>query len=104
MSRSKKSKRADFTICGVARLSLTTGDEGEVHFRFSAAGCVPTYGDVFGDAALIDAAWHAGQATIAMRDITFRVNVLRRSYVDDAIIIDSAPLFRAAVAQLKKAG
>ena len=93
-----------FDASGTAILSAENGLNGPVYFKFTAVdGCVPNYGEVVGDGVLLDAAWHARQATLAMLDTTFCVKVLGRSNKNGALIVDSAPLFCALVARVQNA-
>jgi microcompartment protein CcmL/EutN len=101
----RKSKLfALFDVTGTANLSLKNGLSGPVYFRFTGEdGHVPVNGEVAGDVALLDAAWHAGRATVAMLDTTFDVKVLGRSNTNGTLVVDSAPLFRALAVRAKNA-
>lgn len=55
------------TMSGTGHLKVKYGAEGPVIINFAALdGCAPTSGYVFGDRELLDQAWHAGHATLAM--------------------------------------
>jgi hypothetical protein len=94
----------NFDLSGTANLSAKSGACGPVYFKFTAVdGCAPTAGEIVGDGKLLDTAWHEGHATLAMLDISFAVTVLGRSNRNGALIVESAPLFRALVARVHNA-
>jgi hypothetical protein len=86
------------TMSGTGHLKVKYGAEGAVIFNFAAFdGCAPTFGYVFGDRELLDQAWHAGQATLAMFGKAIRVKVIGKVEKIGAVMIDSASVFHTLV-------
>jgi hypothetical protein len=88
-----------FMMSDTAHLSVNNGPDGAVTLRFVGEdGCAPTNGYVFGDRELLEQAWQAGHATLAMLNKTFRVIVIAKNETIGAVEIASASVFRALLA------
>jgi hypothetical protein len=90
-----------FMMSGTGYLSVKNGGVpgGVVCLSFVAIdGCAPTSGKVFGDRELLEQAWLAGRATLAMLNKTFRVIVIAKYEAIGAVEIVSDSVFRALVA------
>jgi hypothetical protein len=94
-----------FMMSGTGYLSVKKDDVpggvpgGVVCLSFVAIdGCAPTSGKVFGDSELLEQAWLAGHATLAMLNKTFRVIVIAKYETIGAVEIASDSVFRALVA------
>ena len=85
-----------FMMSGTGHLSVKNGVGGVVCLSFVAVdGRAPTNGKVFGDRELLEQAWQAGHATLAMLNKTFRVKVIAKNETIGAVEIASA-ISRAA--------
>jgi len=100
MEKSAQFSEDQLKISGTGYLSIKNGADGVVCFNFAAVdGCAPTCGEVFGDRELLDQAWHASRATLAMFGKIMRVKIIGKIETTGAVIIHSDSVFRG-LAQL----
>jgi hypothetical protein len=98
MKKPKEFFGTEFEMSGTAHLSIKNGPDGPVRFSFVGLdGCAPTSGYVFGDREILENAWQAGHATLAMLNKTFRVKVIAKNETIGAVEIASDSVFRALV-------
>ena len=99
MTPPKQFAGTEFEMWGTAHLSVKNGADGAVTFRFVGEdGCAPTSGYVFGQRELLEQAWEAGEAILAMLNKTFRVVVIAKIETIGAVEIASNSVFRALLA------
>lgn len=104
MEKSAAPIHFQLTVFGKAHMSVKNCTGGVVSFRFDAAdGSAVTSGQVVGDRELIDCAWRAGRATLAMLGKTFQVKVTSKLSIYSYVTIDSASFLRALIPLAKPA-
>jgi hypothetical protein len=104
MEKSGQFTNFELTMWGRANLSVKNGPGGAVRFRFDAAdGSALSSGKIIGDRQLIDRAWNAGRATLAMCGKTLRVKVTAKVSTFAYVTIETASVLPALLALSKPA-